>query len=627
MIFDFSKPMRIMKVHILPALLSVAAMLGCSREMLPSDDGGHGEPLKGQVSFFGEMTGTKSVPAGNGDVAWSADDRIGVYDGQNYVLATITEVDGKSVRFSADVDADAESYVAVVPYEAALTGGSFSGFHKDGAVKMLSCTAEQESGLQVYCVASTTAAERRFSFRNVGNLIRFRLEKRGVVKAVFRGNGGEKIAGTLTVDPADGNCLSAELESDSISLSVTEGENFIAVAPDIDLKDGFTVTFYGDADCTDYQGEVVGSKALELGRNEMKNLGTVDGWIDNYKLWIAGKTISVAGVEYSRSSTGLSGELLSADEGDYDLFGKLYGKSGAFFLEQSSGHRFVSSKFINIGSANAASDVLLISRYDNAPVDMKPGGNFTLFDGNFIAKGVRFEIKAAEYSTNWLFRTFTKTAFGKLHLDGCKYSVDGGAKQFLTFNNKTIHGVRSIRIVNSRIESAVDGTVQLLYSSTDYPFLNEIAEVTFDNVAVYNRNAGGKVQLFGTAGPKPSSGEQRTDFTLTNCTFYNMAPTTFYQSYSMGSLTVKNNLFFSEAVPAGSTIVAYSQDDAYEYNYVFDNNFCNFNSLYWFNPNTGVYKTLKKTVTKTSEAMFAEADAENGNFVPAPGFESCGARL
>ena len=171
--------------------------------------------------------------------------------------------------------------------------------------------------------------------------------------------------------------------------------------------------------------------------------------------------------------------------------------------------------------------------------------------------------------------------------------------------------------------------VQLLFASTNYPFLNELEEVIFDNNVFYNANTNGALQLFATGGPAPADGKvQRTTVTITNNIFYNMAPTTYFQSNSLGGITVKNNLFYSESV-SGSTIIAYSKDDTNEYPYDFDNNYCGgaFANLYWFNPNSGAYKSLKKTVQKTTETMFTTADTENGIFIQAPAFESYGAHL
>ena len=608
-----------MKLRNILFILFTIALCACTKEL--AENTSKREVKLGTILFSGQIDLSKTVPAAGGSVSWTKDDHIGIYDGTNYVMAEIKSAEGSAVTFAAEVDVEAESYIAVVPYEAADIN-SFAA----GGVTMKAGTASQTKGSQVYCIATSSAKDKAFSFKNIGNMIRFTVQKEGVVKATFKGKNGEKISGTVTVNPEDGICSSSNLDGDIITIPAAPGENFIALAPEVNLAEGFIITLYGDGD--DYLGEVPSAKPLVMDRNKMANLGVIDGWIDNYQLWLHGKSISIAGNKYSKSSTGYAGKLLSATTGDYNLFSDLYGKSGVFFLEQSGDYKFTSNTFINIGGASVSCNVYLISRFDNAPVTFKPVNKLTLFDGNFIAKGINFIIRAADYTTTmpFLFQTYSKTAFGNLHLEKCGYSVDSNTKQLLGLNNTTIHAVRSIRIVDSKIESLYAGMVQLLYAGTTYPFLNEIEEVIFDNNVFYNSNTNGTLQLFGTGGPKPTEGQQRTIVSITNNTFYNMAPTTYFQSNSLGGLTVKNNLFYAGSV-SGSTIIAFSFDASNEYPYEFDNNICGgaFANLYWFNPNSGVYKTLKKTVAKTTENMFTTADTENGIFIQASAFESYGA--
>ena len=111
------------------------------------------------------------------------------------------------------------------------------------------------------------------------------------MKANFFLGGGESLKITVDAVPGEDNC--------------------IAIAPDIRFEDGFTVTFYGDDECTDYLGEVNAPNALPAGRNKITDLGSLDGRIDNFKLWEAGKSIEIAGREYSKESTGLTAKLIT----------------------------------------------------------------------------------------------------------------------------------------------------------------------------------------------------------------------------------------------------------------------------------------------------------------------------
>ena len=608
-----------MKLRNILFILFTIALCACTKEL--AENTSKREVKLGTILFSGQIDLSKTVPAAGGSVSWTMDDHIGIYDGTNYVMAEIKSAEGSAVTFAAEVDVEAESYIAVVPYEAADIN-SFAA----GGVTMKAGTASQTKGSQVYCIATSSAKDKAFSFKNIGNMIRFTVQKEGVVKATFKGKKGEKISGTVTVNPENGICSSSNLDGDIITIPAAPGENFIALAPGVNLAEGFIITLYGEED--DYLGEVPSAKPLVMDRNKMANLGVIDGWIDNYQLWLHGKSISIAGNKYSKSSTGYAGKLLSATTGDYNLFSDLYGKSGVFFLEQSGDYKFTSNTFINIGGASVSCNVYLISRFDNAPVTFKPVNKLTLFDGNFIAKGINFIIRAADYTKKaYLFQTYNKIAFGNLHLEKCGYSVDGNENQLLGLITDK-HAVRSIRIVDSKIESLYPGMVQLLFANTNYMFLDEIEEVIFDNNVFYNSNTNGALQLFGTAGPAPSEGrQQRTIVSITNNTFYNMPPTTYFQSNSLGGITVKNNLFYAAGSVSTYTIIAYSKDDSNKYTYEFDNNICGgtFANLYWFNPNAGVYNTLKTTVAKTTENMFTTADTENGIFIQASAFESYGA--
>lgn len=597
------------------------ALSSCTKE--PVETAPEKEIVKGEQLFSGQLDPTsRTVPAAGGSVSWTMDDHIGVYDGTNYTMATIKSVSGNSVTFSATVDVEATSYIAVVPYEAA----TIESFSPEG-VRMTAGPATQTVGSQVYSIASSTPGEMSFAFKNVGNIIRFTVEKAGVVKATFKGNNNEWLGGSYVVDPSTGAWKASALDVNLITIPAKAGENFIALGPDVSLPNGFLITLSGEED--DYLGEVPGSKALEMDRNKMANLGVIDGWIDNYQLWEHGKSITIAGKEYSKASTGLAGTLLSANTEDYNLQPVLNKNKGAFFLEQSEGKKFKSTGFIDIGSSSAACDVILVSRFDNAPVTIKPSNRFTLYNGNFYAKGVDFVIRSQDYTVDKsLFQNYTIT-FGDLHIENCSYSVDSPNVPFLKMSGASNKGIKSIKVIDSKIESLYNGQVNFLYSDGSFINLNEIEEVLFDNNVFYNPYTGGKLQLFASSANKPTNGDQRTVVTINNNTFYNMAPPACFQSYSLGSLTVTNNLFYSASI-SGTTSIAFSKDTGNLYPYSFDNNFCGgaYTKLSYFNQNNeGAYQGVTAMIPKTAETMFTTANTSEGIFVQAPGFKNCGAHL
>ena len=576
------------------------------------------------VVFSAMTEATKATPAAGGAVSWTMEDEIGVYDGTNYVKATVLSVDGNKITFSASVNASASKYIAVSPYEAALTdNGAFS--LVDGKVKVAT-SAAQTAGKQVISVASVASASEPFAFKNVGNLLRFKVNKAAVKKVKIAGANGEKIAGTVSVDPATGSAT-GELSATEIVVDVTPGvDNFIALAPGVSLPNGFAITLYGsEVSEAGYEGEVASAGALTLTRNQMVNLGLIDGWIDNYKLWLAGKPITIAGVEYTKESTGLAGKLLSATTEAFDIQNDLYNKVGAFFLEATAGSYFTPNSHINIGTTStpSTSGMMLISRYDNAPVLIKPSKHFTLMGGNFYCKNVHFD--HVNSASSYLFATY-QTLYGNVHLDGCKFVQHAG--DCLLYLNGTQPGAKSFKIVNSKIESTSNARVLIVNSSSTFAQWDNINEIIFDNNVIYNKNVDGMVTVIGDNAKAPSSGTRpNTIVELTNNTFYNMRGTnTYLVTYSLSSLKVTGNLFYSKSTATNYSHIARSVD-TYEYPYVVENNIANYPRMYYFNPyQDGAYKALGLYVEKTDANFFSTADTDKGVFIPAEAYASYGAK-
>lgn len=578
------------------------------------------------VVFTAVTEATKAAPAAGGVVSWTMEDEIGVYDGTNYVKATVLSADGNKITFSASVNASASEYIAVSPYEAALTdNGAFTSV--DGKVK-IATSAVQTAGKQVISIASVSSAAESFVFRNVGNLLRFKVNKAAVKKVKITGANGEKIAGAVSVDPATG-VATGELSATEIVVDVTPGvDNFIALAPGVSLPKGFVITLYGsEMNEAGYEGEVASAGALTLGRNQMINLGLIDGWIDNYKLWQAGKPITIAGVEYTKESTGFSGTYLPANTADINMYDYLYGKKGAFFLETSSGYKYTSSTFINFGKTNEEMDVLLISRYDNAPVIFNPGQRFSLVRGNVYMKGIEFDLSTS--GANYMFVT-NGYVYGNLHIDHCKITLHSG-DNFLYCNGTGQLGAKSVRVVNSKIKSTHTARIAFVSVSSSFKQLDNIKEFTIENNVFYNENADGAISLIEGTMNQPSSGNnQETAVKIVGNTFFNMRGTnTYLSNYSLASLDITDNIFYSQTsnVTGEYSHMIKSVNAEVEYPYTIDRNISNLSKLYWFNPyQAGAYKELGKFVDRTDANFFETADAVNGIFIPTEAYASYGAK-
>jgi len=477
-------------------------------------------------------------------------------------------------------------------------------------------------------------------FKNVGNLLRFKVNKAAVKMAKITGATGEELlAGVVSVDPETA-ASTGTLTEKAITVDITPGQdNFIALAPGTSLPGGFVITLYGDEDCTDYQGEVASVAPIDFtgenARNNMTNLSTIDGWIDNYKLWQAGKPITIAGVEYS-NETNKNATLLSADSAG-DLKDILHNKTTDIVLFFNPGEYSLETT-PNIGTSTGDCNVLMIGRYDNAKAQITAATGcanswFSILGGYMACKNIHFDMTVAPKG---VFRTYTYRKLSKVHVENCRFEgLQYDTKPLIAFNNNAIHGISSIRFVNCDMSSTYAGLCVLINCSGSWAFLDEVDEVIFDNNVVYNTSASGFLRIFHAGTPiAPTSGQpQDTQFRVRNNTFYNFPPgignsnwATYITSYSLSSLTITDNIFWTKGTPTVTNILVYSKDETTQYPYNIDRNVSNVPELYYFNPNQGVYHTPSKKLAPTSTNIFSVENTATGVFIPASTYAAYGAK-
>ena len=619
------------------AAVAAFAFVGCENDNMDNINN-NGPAVNGsEVVFTASLDAVaRTLPSAGGAVAWKADDTIGVWDGTNYVNATIKEVNGASVKFSAVVDPEAASYVAVTPADA------WNGAAGDKVV--LNFPTTQSAGKQIVSVAAISDPATPATFKNTTNLLRFTVKKEAVKYAKLEGRNSETFGATVEVDPATGVGTAATGSATEIVIPITTGENFVALPQGVNLSQGYTITLYGDEALLDYQGEVYSSGAIALDRNKQRNLGVIDGWIDNWKLWEAGKSITIAGVEYSKSVLN-AGTLLTAEGEDYDLFGKLYNKTGnlVFFLEEKGSNTFYSSTFINL-KGNA----LLISRYDNQPVTFKFNKSVQCMpNGNACFKGVNIVMTDAWIAdTNAgngaaLFRSYADGPFANLHFDNCSFTVPSNfpeTKKYIiqackgdSGNAVNYRGIKSIKVVNSKINIA-NSTYLRFIDANNSAYFDEFEEVVFENNTIW-RSSGDVQQLYlfyCNPGTAQNGGAQKTKVKFTNNTLYNTPPYLFYMS-GMSELVAQNNIYCGTTNAGKSRIIAYAKEgDVATFsctigNCVADNIMSN---VSYINPNSGAYKSLNKVVTNAGATanILKTIDVEKGIFEPTEAYKDKGAQ-
>lgn len=593
------------------AALAAFALTGCENDNM--DNIKDNTPVEGEMVVFtaGLDAIARTAPAAGGATTWTADDTIGVWDGTSYVTATIDNISGSTITFSAKVNPAATSYVAVTPADA------WKGV--DGEKVALNFATTQSVGKQVVAVANFEQGATEGTFRNVNYLLRFTVKKAAVKWAKLTGNKGEKFGTAVSVAPATGEGT-ATGEAAELVVPITTGENFLALPQGTDLAEGFTITLYGDEALTDYQGEVCSKGAVTLARNQQRNLGIIDGWIDNWKLWEAGKSITIAGKEYSKTSTGVDGELLQTNGADVNLKTHINGKYGniVLFLEEVGDYKFISEGNFDVGKKDASTNVLLIGRYDNAPATYQPAGWFSILNSNYIAcRSVEFTFAG---SATIIFRPFTYDLLGSLLFDNCKIIHTKAGTNFIGPNHNALQLWNEIKIVNSKIESKITGRIEFmkLYTGVD---TDDLKTFTFENNFIYNANATGSFDIL-VQNSTPIKGSS-TNFSIANNTFYNMFPNSMIQTYNLASISIKNNIFHS-TTPSGSPRIIYSSDKTNStYIPVLENNIANYNLAY-MNPNG--YRPVTTNVDKVSGEIFSVANTTTGEFIPVDAYKDKGAQ-
>lgn len=178
-------------------------------------------------------------------VSWVAEDPVTISDGsQSYLFKADSE--GATTTLSP-VETSLElpsgkTYYAHYPSDANSTwNGSKVTFTTPSVVTPNYGTFPYNAS-----VAATNSSD--FTFKNVGALIRFRVNRSNVTKVIFEAAGGEYLAGEVTVDCANPSDITVTPRKGSTSVTVNgtlapNQDYYIPVLP-VTFSKGLTVTIY-----------------------------------------------------------------------------------------------------------------------------------------------------------------------------------------------------------------------------------------------------------------------------------------------------------------------------------------------------------------------------------------------
>ena len=351
-----------------------------------------------------------------------------------------------------------------------------------------------------------------------------------------------------------------------------------------------------------------------------------------YEMWLAGESITIAGVEYNSSNfPDATVELLQATEEDIDIRSHIHQKTGnvILFLESDGTHKFTFTSNIQ-----ATGNIILISNKEDAPVTLDPTIRyFELRAGKLVMKDMIIDRSTTEtYMTN---NANCTENYAALHFDNCRFT---GMKNQIFSIAKTGNAIQSIKIVDSTIELTNSGSTQLINLGA-CSVLNAINEIVFDNNIVYasagNANGQSVCQIFNYNQNTAQYGSN-WDATVSICnnTFYNVPSSNGYiRFYQVGSMKINKNIFYSTQTSGAQNSYCFGTFSESQSADVID---CTDNIAFGLTGNWTIALNGSNTsstvipdpniVTKVESDPLAEKDIVNGIFTPTSSYASYGAQ-
>lgn len=224
----------------------------------------------------GAEAATRTILTDGNKVNWETDDAISLFDPQSNNNRFTTSESGSSVTFTGTAISDEGNYYALYPYnENATISGSII-----TTTLPAQQTARAGSFASMLNPSVAVADENKnLHFKNTCALIKFTLESgnNNISKITLRGNNGEPLAGTLSID-ATQSVPSANIQTEdaATTLEMTgtfeSGATYYFVAAPGTLSNGITIHVYNMG------GNVwtrSGSTSMTLTAGHIMNLGDI----------------------------------------------------------------------------------------------------------------------------------------------------------------------------------------------------------------------------------------------------------------------------------------------------------------------------------------------------------------
>lgn len=264
-----------MKKYILSGVILglVVIISSCSKEV---DDEVSGTSKVRMEFRAGIDAVSRTVLTENNKVEWEADDAISLFDSDSNNKFT-TSTSGPSVTFTGTAQDNLGTYYALYPYNESAT--------ISGNMIITKLPAEQTALAGSFAKmlnpsVAKSGADKSLNFKNACAVVKFTLGAgvKNVVKAMFRGNDGEALAGTLKIDVSDSAPVTTVETGEGTGVTLTSSGGFVidtdyyfVVAP-LELKKGITLVLY-DSNGKEWKRRSGNTVALTAGH--ILNLGNI----------------------------------------------------------------------------------------------------------------------------------------------------------------------------------------------------------------------------------------------------------------------------------------------------------------------------------------------------------------
>ena len=224
----------------------------------------------------GTEAATRTILTEGNKVNWETNDAISLFDPQSNNNRFTTSESGSSVTFTGTAISDEGNYYALYPYDESAT--------ISGSIITTTLPAQQTAHAGSFASMlnpSVAVADenKNLHFKNTCALIKFTLDSgnNSISKITFRGNNGEPLAGTVSID-ATQSVPSANIQTEGsittleMTGSFESGKNYYFVTAPGTLSNGITIHVYNE------DGNVwtrSGNTSMSLTAGHIMNLGSI----------------------------------------------------------------------------------------------------------------------------------------------------------------------------------------------------------------------------------------------------------------------------------------------------------------------------------------------------------------